>query len=246
MSLRIIGGEYRGRVLRSVKGMLTRPLLGQAREAIFDILGPRVEGAEVWDLFAGTGATGFEALSRGARHVTFVEKARQAIDVLKENLAMLGESAQERARVVRGDAWDPQLAAEDGTPAPTPDLVFLDPPYALVAEDPSRAVWRAHQLLERTAPGGVVCFHFEGGLLDVDDFDGRVDLRRYGRCGIVFLRRAADDEADRLGGDAGDSGDPRDDAEGDAEGDAEAAGRDRDDGTDEADLDPREVPRDEV
>lgn len=195
MSLRIIGGEFRGRVLRSPKGVQTRPLLGQAREAIFDILGPRVQGAEVWDLFAGTGATGIEALSRGAERVTFVEKARQAIDVLRENLEMLGEAASARARVVRGDAWEPQLAAEDGSPPTPPDLIFLDPPYALVAEDQSRAVHRAHQLLARTAPRGIVCFHFEGALLDEDDFDGRVDLRRYGRCSIALLRRATEDVA---------------------------------------------------
>lgn len=195
MSLRIIGGEFRGRVLQSPKGAFTRPLLGQAREAIFDILGPRIEGAEVWDLFAGTGATGIEALSRGAARVSFVEKARQAIDVLRDNLAMLGESALARSRVVRGDAWDPPLAAEDGTPPPPPDLVFLDPPYALVAEDPSRSVWRAHQLLARTTGRGLVCFHFEAGQLDEDDFDGAVDLRRYGRCGIALLSRAAAAEA---------------------------------------------------
>ena len=67
MSLKIIAGEYRGRVLRSVKGFMTRPLLGQVREALFNILGDRVVDEEDWDLFAGTGATGHEALSRGAR-----------------------------------------------------------------------------------------------------------------------------------------------------------------------------------
>lgn len=208
MSLRVIGGEFRGRVLQSVRGSLTRPLLGQAREAIFDILGARVEDAEVWDLFAGTGATGIEALSRGARRVTFIEKARQAIDVLRANLAMLGEDVAARSRVIRGDAWRPELAepdpdADPDDPAPgrepaAPDLIFLDPPYALVAEDPSRATFRAHELVTRLAPGGVLCFHFEGGLLDVDDFDTPIDLRRYGRCGIALLRRAEDAPAERV------------------------------------------------
>ena len=128
MSLRVIGGEFRGRVLKSVKGSMTRPLLGQAREAIFDILGPRIVDAEVWDLFAGTGATGIEALSRGARFVTFVEKARQAIDVLEDNLAMLGESVQSRTRVVRGDAWLPPVGDPPAAELRAPDVIFLDPP----------------------------------------------------------------------------------------------------------------------
>ncbi|MGE0145024.1 MAG: RsmD family RNA methyltransferase [Planctomycetota bacterium] len=217
MSLRVIGGEYRGRSLRPVKGMMTRPLLGQAREAIFNILGPRVEGATVWDLFAGTGATGIEALSRGAAHVVFVEKARQAIDVLRDNLRMLGDSATSRARVLRGDAWDPVV--EPGEAAlDDPDLIFLDPPYALVAEDPSRTVFRAHALVRRLRPGGVLCFHFERGVLDVDDFDIPVDLRRYGRCSIAFLRRAEDAPAVRTESDESfEGGEGASDGEGDRE-----------------------------
>ena len=69
MSLRIIGGEYGGRNLKTVRGMGTRPLLGHVREALFNILGEQVEGAFVWDLFAGTGASGMEALSRGAEQI---------------------------------------------------------------------------------------------------------------------------------------------------------------------------------
>ncbi len=197
MSLRVIGGEFRGRVLKSVKGSMTRPLLGQAREAIFDILGPRIVDAEVWDLFAGTGATGIEALSRGARLVTFVEKARQAIEVLEDNLEMLGEAVQSRTRVVRGDAWLPPVGDDPATEPRAPDVIFLDPPYAMVAEDPSKSTWRAHQLVGHLAPRGVLCFHFEGGLLDVDDFDMPVDLRRYGRCQIAILRRPGEAPAER-------------------------------------------------
>ena len=95
MSLRIIGGEYGGRNLKTVRGMGTRPLLGQVREALFNILGEQVEGAFVWDLFAGTGASGMEALSRGAERVLFVEKNGKAIDILRGNLSSLGEDAEE-------------------------------------------------------------------------------------------------------------------------------------------------------
>ncbi|HLU40026.1 MAG TPA: RsmD family RNA methyltransferase, partial [Planctomycetota bacterium] len=86
MSLRVIGGEYRGRVLTTVRGFGTRPLLAQVREAVFNILGQDLTGQEVWDLFAGTGASGIEALSRGARRVAFVEKSNQALQVLRQNL----------------------------------------------------------------------------------------------------------------------------------------------------------------
>jgi 16S rRNA (guanine966-N2)-methyltransferase len=193
MSLKIIAGEYRGRVLRSVKGFMTRPLLGQVREALFNILGDRIADAEVWDLFAGTGASGLEALSRGARRVVFVEKGRQPIETLHANLEMLGASASERAVVVRGDAWEPVPPAPEGEDeAPRPDVIFLDPPYPQVGEDPGRAAWRAQRLAERLAPGGVLCFHFQEGHLEADDFDGDVELRRYGRTVIALLEGAGE------------------------------------------------------
>ncbi|HEX5052887.1 MAG TPA: RsmD family RNA methyltransferase, partial [Planctomycetota bacterium] len=107
MSLKIIGGVYGGRVLRSVRGIGTRPLLGQVREAIFNMLADRVAGAVVWDLFAGSGASGIEALSHGAERVLFCEKNGRALDVLRGNLQMLGQDAVARAVVLRADAWDP-------------------------------------------------------------------------------------------------------------------------------------------
>lgn len=188
MHLKIIAGEYRGRALRSVKGFMTRPLLGQVREALFNILGERVEDAEVWDLFAGTGATGIEALSRGARRVIFVEKGRQPLQALRENLEMLGAGAKRRAHVVRSDAWDPAPLMPEGEEAEVaPDVIFLDPPYQQVGEDPSRAAWRAQRLAERLAPGGVLCFHFQEGHLEPDDFEGPLDFRRWGRSAVAFL-----------------------------------------------------------
>lgn len=190
MALRVIAGEYRGRVLRAVPGQGTRPLLGQVREAIFNILGAWVEGREVWDLFAGTGASGIEALSRGARRVLFVEKSNQALRVLRENLHGLGEGALVRTHVVRADAWDPPPMTPQGEAGEVPpELVFLDPPYAMVAEDPVRSVVRATRLARRMAPGGVLVFHFQEGHLDRDDFPGdvQVELRRWGASAVAFL-----------------------------------------------------------
>ncbi len=208
MSLKIIGGVYGGRVLRSVRGLGTRPLLGQVREALFNILADQVPGAIVWDLFAGSGASGIEALSHDAARVLFVEKNGRAADVLRGNLQMLGEDAVRRSLVMRTDAWDPPVmhrAAFGGgrddadAEAPSdaevaPDIVFLDPPYAMVAEDPVKSMARARRLLERTATGGCVVFHFETGVLDEDDFDGDLDLdlREWGSTAIAMLWRKAE------------------------------------------------------
>ncbi len=203
MSLKIIGGTYGGRVLRSVRGMGTRPLLGQVREALFNILQEEIPGAFVWDLFAGTGASGFEALSRGAERVLFVEKSGKALDVLRGNLRMLGDEAVARAVVQRADAWDPppmtpaifgpgrEGADGDDAAEVAPDVIFLDPPYALVAEDPAKSLVRARRLLDRTARGGCLLFHFEAGVLDADDFDGDldVDLREWGTTAIAMMWR---------------------------------------------------------
>ncbi len=188
MNLKVIAGIYGSRVLRSVRGLGTRPLLGQVKAAIFNVLAESMPDAVVWDLFAGTGATGIEALSRGARHAVFVEKNNKAIEVLRSNLRMLGDDAVAKSVVSRGDAWEPPVTAPD---APAPNLIFLDPPYALVEEDPVKSVYRARRLVQSLAPGGCVVFHFEAGVLDADDFDDdlTVDLRRWGGSAIAFLWR---------------------------------------------------------
>jgi 16S rRNA (guanine966-N2)-methyltransferase len=120
--VRVIAGELGGRRLVAPRGQATRPTSERVREALFSMLGP-LEGLRVLDLFAGSGALGIEALSRGASHATFVERAAPALAALRSNLAAL--DLLERSSVRAGDA----LSALRGS-GPY-DLVFLDPPYAM-------------------------------------------------------------------------------------------------------------------
>jgi 16S rRNA (guanine966-N2)-methyltransferase len=121
--VRVIAGAYKGRTLRAPPGRATRPTSDRVREALFSILGD-VSGARVLDLFAGSGALGIEALSRGAAEATFVESSRRAADVVRANLRAVGDSASH----VRVEDALSYLARADSTY----DLVFADPPYSSV------------------------------------------------------------------------------------------------------------------
>ncbi len=121
--LRVSGGEARGRRLKAPRNI--RPTQGMVKQAIFNIVGPRIEGADVLDLFAGSGAIGIEALSRGAAHVTFVDREPRGLAILRQNLEVLG--LKERAQVVRGDVVHWLEAATEQVEGA--GFVFLDPPY---------------------------------------------------------------------------------------------------------------------
>jgi 16S rRNA (guanine(966)-N(2))-methyltransferase RsmD len=123
--VRVIAGTFRGRRLTAPSGSRTRPTSDRVREALFSILGARVQGARVLDLFAGSGALGIEALSRGASSAVFVDDAPAAIKAIRANLEALSLSAGVR----RTDALRFLGAASAG--GAQYDLVFLDPPYRL-------------------------------------------------------------------------------------------------------------------
>ena len=125
MTIRVIGGELRGRKLITVPGQETRPTADRVRESIFNILAARVQGAQVLDLFAGTGAMGIEALSRGARFVFFVDDQKAALMALEKNTKAC--SLEGRAITVRWNILDNLDIIRNHTPAF--DLVFIDPPY---------------------------------------------------------------------------------------------------------------------
>ncbi len=124
--MRIVAGRHKGRRLRAPAGPGTRPTADRVREALFSILGP-MDGRRVLDLYAGSGALGIEALSRGAESATFVESARPALAAIRANLDAAGEEAE----VVASDAISWLRAAGDGERVF--DLVFCDPPYDAAA-----------------------------------------------------------------------------------------------------------------
>ena len=123
--MRVITGSARGRVLKELQGMETRPTTGKVKESIFSIIQFDIEGRRVLDLFAGTGQLGIEALSRGAASCVFCDQRRDAVQLIRENLAVCGLT--EHAAVRQGDAMAYLRSGEKF------DIVFLDPPYALAA-----------------------------------------------------------------------------------------------------------------
>ncbi len=123
--MRIIAGRWRGHRLKTVRGRAVRPTADRVKEAWMAAIGPKVEGAKVLDLFAGSGALGLEALSRGAAEVVFVERAKNALETLRGNVELLG--AKGECRIVAGDAMVFIRRLTEGAF----DLGLADPPYDL-------------------------------------------------------------------------------------------------------------------
>jgi 16S rRNA (guanine(966)-N(2))-methyltransferase RsmD len=123
--MRVIGGEFRSRRLKTLPGLATRPTPDRLRESLFNILAPRIEGATFLDAYAGTGAIGVEALSRGAAHAIFVEKNRAAVEVIRDNLQSLGITGRAEVFTAKALSVLERLTA---------NIVFLDPPYELERE----------------------------------------------------------------------------------------------------------------
>jgi 16S rRNA (guanine966-N2)-methyltransferase len=187
--IRIVAGRFRGRQLKAPAGLETRPTGARVRKALFDILGPRLEGARVADLFAGTGALGFEALSRGAEHVDFHEHGRAALTVLQANVAMLGVA--DEVTIVAGPLPDSLK------PGPPYDLILLDPPWRRGLE---LGVVTRLLALGRIHADSVVVIERDTRDTDVDAALGaagleRIDQRPYGDTTLcLFQRRSAPTE----------------------------------------------------
>ncbi|WP_299143632.1 16S rRNA (guanine(966)-N(2))-methyltransferase RsmD [uncultured Tateyamaria sp.] len=182
--MRIIAGRWRGVPLASVgkgdPGAHLRPTPDRVRESLFSMLTHRdvIDGAQVLDLFAGTGALGFEALSRGADRVVFVENGRVGQRLISENMAKL--QAGEAATLMRGDAT--RLGAKAQGPF---DLVFLDPPYGKGLGQ--KALGAVHGWLR---PGALVVWE-EERVMDAPAGYAPVDTRRFGTAHLTLLEAVA-------------------------------------------------------
>ena len=182
--MKIIGGADRGRRLTAPRGRETRPTAGRVREALFDILGPRIRGARVLDLFAGTGAVGLEAVSRGAARAVFVERDRTAVRALRANLAALSVP-RERARVVVADA-----VAAIGLLGRTElafGFVFLDPPYASDLARRALAALAGSAVLGAGALAVVQHFTKTPAPTSLAGFRTWREPRRFGETTLTFL-----------------------------------------------------------
>src|SRR5580704_13080639 len=123
--MRVIAGEFRSRRLKTLPGLATRPTPDRLRETLFNVLAPVIEGCVFLDAYAGTGAVGIEALSRGARRCVFVEKDRRAVEVIRENLATLGLESRTEVFASKAATVLGRLRA---------GIAFLDPPYEMLKE----------------------------------------------------------------------------------------------------------------
>jgi 16S rRNA (guanine966-N2)-methyltransferase len=178
--VRIIAGQFRGRSLEAPPGLATRPTADRVREALFSMFASRVgsfEGLRVADLYAGSGALGLEALSRGAEHATFVENDLKAQGIIKDNASNLGLT--DRMRIVGGSA----LALPRSEPF---DLIFADPPYAAGS---GSAVVKAVAGANWLAPGGWLSVETARGDR-VEPMDFAIEVERdFGRAKLTLLRR---------------------------------------------------------
>ncbi len=150
--MRVIAGEFRSRPLGTPKGLDTRPTSDRLRETLFNVLAPRIAGSVFLDLYAGSGAVGIEALSRGASHVIFVEHAPPALRAIRSNLASLGIRGNYSIQSHRVSTVLHHLAAAE----PKADIVFLDPPYNTAEEYDSTLTLLGDECLPLLAPNAIV------------------------------------------------------------------------------------------
>ena len=179
--MRVITGSARGRRLRELEGMETRPTTDRVKEGLFSALQGDIEGRRVLDLFAGTGQLGVECLSRGAALAVFVDRREDAVRLVGENLDLTG--LRDRARVVRGDALEYLPTCGEKF-----DLVFLDPPYQAGLLEPALSLLTEFDILN--PHGIIVAEHPADRVLPPLPAPCRVHRTyRYGKIGLTLFRR---------------------------------------------------------
>jgi 16S rRNA (guanine(966)-N(2))-methyltransferase RsmD len=178
--MRIIAGNFRGRLLETVRDLSIRPTTDRVKQTIFDILTNRIsfEGIEVLDLFAGSGSLGLEAISRGARSVTFIDKSKKSLDVLEANIASL--KCESQCFVHQADVfWYLKNSKQ------TFDLVFADPPYRLenIGAIPN-AVYDSNVIHNGVY---VVMEYCRGSVIELDETKYKILKKSFGQTIVLIL-----------------------------------------------------------
>ncbi len=183
MGLRVISGVCKGRKLKSVRGIKTRPTADRVKESLFNIIALKIPDAMVLDLFAGTGALGIEALSRGAKYAVFIESNKKALSVINENILLCQMSG--KAKTIQ---WDiaKNLNCIDSTNPPF-DIVFMDPPYK------ENVITKTIDNLRKTGAlkkeTDIIFEHSAEEILQEEVTRYRIlDQRQYGKTAFSFLR----------------------------------------------------------
>ncbi|SYZ74644.1 Methyltransferase [Candidatus Zixiibacteriota bacterium] len=175
--MRVTGGKYKGRLLKSAPGMAARPTTDKVRQSIFNILMNDIEGKTVLDLFAGAGTLGIEALSRGAVSAVFIEIAHQQFTAIRQNLKSLDlQEELIQADYLKGCR---QLAREGRQF----DIIFADPPYEKIPPGEVIAAVLEYNLL---APGGFLIIEHKAGVVNTDDKMTLLKNRKFGQTEVTF------------------------------------------------------------
>ena len=184
--MRVITGSARGRRLKELEGMETRPTTDRVKEGLFSALQCDIEGRKVLDLFAGTGQLGIECLSRGAASAVFVDRRADAVKLIRENLRLT--ELEDRARVVAGDSMEYLKSIREPF-----DIIFLDPPYAAGLLEPAIAHIAKFDIL---APHGIIAAeHSAARVLPALAPPYRLHRTyRYGKIALTLYRRGGNEQ----------------------------------------------------
>ena len=190
--MRVIAGTYRSRILKSLKGLALRPTSDRLRETLFNVLAPNIAGSRFVDLFAGTGAIGIEALSRGAAEVVFIENHALAVTLIRRNLESLGIATGATVLAVDALRGLAMLASRKKQAEPGYDYIFLDPPYS-AAQDYAR-VLEFLGSADLLAPGGIVIAEHRRNFNLCEEAGAlrRFRVLKQGDAALSFYRRRGD------------------------------------------------------
>ena len=174
--MRIISGQFRGRKLKTLEGMNTRPTADRVKESLFNILNSKVYDSKILDLFAGSGALGLEALSRGAVSCLFVDSSKEAINIVKENIKLC--KIEEKAKVVNKDYLEVLKSTNEKF-----DIIFVDPPYSKGIE-----IIVLENVKNILSDEGIVIIETDQTDITPEEINGlaKYDSRKYGRTIISF------------------------------------------------------------